>query len=294
MKQFYTLLILISGLLLNGQNKNLKIHYKFQQLNNKGIVEDVSGNGNDATIKNNSFIDKMGIYTILNLGVNNGYLDMGESAGNLINSLNSFSISTYICVNDLADLNANGNFIWSFANSDDIIGQPKCCRFYSAKIDGYKITLSDYCTETGIKRDTQRIKKIWKHLVYTQSGTIGNIYSDGSLVTSGNVSILPQQLGKTRYNFLVRLPYSADAYLKGLISDFRIYNKALSPSEVSVLASEVSNMNIAYVAYQKQPLRYTVENNLLFLHKYTADPAALVYDNTFYIYTGQDTGNGSN
>jgi len=297
MKQFYTLIILISSLILNAQNENLKIHYNFQQLNNNnnnGIVADVSGNGYDATIKNNAYIDKMGVYTILNLGVNNGYLDMGESAGNLINSLTSFSVSTYICVNDLADLNANGNFIWSFANSDDIIGQPKGCMFYSAKIDGYKITLTDYRTETGLERSTQMVKKIWKHLVYTQSGTIGNIYIDGSLVTSGNVSILPQQLGNTRYNFLGRSPYSADAYLKGLISDFRIYNKSLSPSEVSVLASEVSNMNVAYVDYQKQPLRYTVENNPLFSHKYTADPAALVYDNTFYIYTGQDTGNGSN
>lgn len=294
MKQFYTLIILISSLILNAQNENLKIHYNFQQLNNNGIVADVSGNGYDATIKNNAYIDKMGGYTILNLGVNNGYLDMGESTGNLINSLNSFSISTYICVNELADLNVNGNFIWSFANSDDIIAQPNGCMFYSAKIDGYKITLTDYRTEMGIERRTQMVKKIWKHLVYTQSGTIGTIYIDGSLVTSGNVSILPQQLGNTRYNFLGRSPYSADVYLKGLISDFRIYNKALSPSEVTVLASEVFNMNIAYVDYQKQPIRYTVENNPLFSHKYTADPAALVYDNTFYIYTGQDTGNGSN
>ena len=32
--------------------------------------------------------------------------------------------------------------------------------------------------------------------------------------------------------------------------------------------------------------------NPLFSHKYTADPAALVYNDTFYIYTGQDTGEG--
>lgn len=36
----------------------------------------------------------------------------------------------------------------------------------------------------------------------------------------------------------------------------------------------------------------TVKGNPLFTHKYTADPAALVVGDTFYLYAGQDTGDG--
>ncbi|WDF69693.1 glycoside hydrolase family 43 protein [Sphingobacterium oryzagri] len=36
----------------------------------------------------------------------------------------------------------------------------------------------------------------------------------------------------------------------------------------------------------------TVSGNPLFTHKYTADPAALVVGDTFYLYAGQDTGDG--
>lgn len=37
---------------------------------------------------------------------------------------------------------------------------------------------------------------------------------------------------------------------------------------------------------------HVATSNPLFTHKYTADPAALVHNDTFYLYTGQDTGDG--
>lgn len=37
---------------------------------------------------------------------------------------------------------------------------------------------------------------------------------------------------------------------------------------------------------------YEVTQNPLFTHKYTADAAALVHDDTFYVYAGEDTGDG--
>ncbi len=42
----------------------------------------------------------------------------------------------------------------------------------------------------------------------------------------------------------------------------------------------------------KKDTTITVTGNPLFTHKYTADPAALVVGDTFYLYAGQDTGDG--
>lgn len=51
-------------------------------------------------------------------------------------------------------------------------------------------------------------------------------------------------------------------------------------------------LGVLQVQAQTETKDYKVEGNPLFSHKYTADPAALVYNDTFYIYTGEDTGEG--
>jgi len=293
MKQLITLAFLFIGLAFSAQNKkNLKLHYNFQSAASNGTVLDLSKNGHNATLKNGAFIDKMDNYTILNLGVSKGYLDLGTSTGNLISSLTDFSISTYVCISESADLNENGNFIWSFSNSDDIISQPKGCMFYSAKKEGFEITLTDYRNQQGVERENVMVKQQWKHLVYTQSGTTGSVYVDGNLVTSSKVELQPKALGKTAYNFIGKSPYRSDSFLKGLISDFRIYNKALSDSEIKKLGTDLNGMNKAYEEYKKKPVEYVTNGNPLFSHKYTADPAAFVYNDTFYIYSGLDMGDG--
>lgn len=293
MKQLITVAFLFIGLTISAQNKkNLKLHYDFKSADSNGIILDQSKNKHNATLKNGAFVDKMDNYTILNLGVSKGYLDMGSGVGNLISSLTDFTVSTYVCISESADLNANGNFIWTFSNSDDIISQPKGCMFYSPKKDGYKITLTDYRTQQGVGREKNMVKQEWKHLVYTQSGTAGSVYVDGNLIKSSEVNLLPKALGKTIYNFIGRSPYKDDSFLKGLISDFRIYNKTLSAEEIKKLATDLDGLNKAYEEYKKKPVEYVINGNPLFSHKYTADPAALVYDDTFYIYSGLDMGDG--
>jgi len=43
---------------------------------------------------------------------------------------------------------------------------------------------------------------------------------------------------------------------------------------------------------QSTPKQYVAKGNPLFKHKYTADPAALVHDDTLYLYAGEDAGDG--
>ncbi|MCL5280422.1 MAG: discoidin domain-containing protein [Planctomycetes bacterium] len=78
----------------------------------------------------------------------------------------------------------------------------------------------------------------WHHVAVTiDSATMTmKLYLDGNLKGSGTTGLLPKDMGVTTQNWLAKSQYSADAYYKGALDDFRIYNKALSKGEVMYLA----------------------------------------------------------
>ncbi|MBN1506075.1 MAG: discoidin domain-containing protein [Sedimentisphaerales bacterium] len=85
----------------------------------------------------------------------------------------------------------------------------------------------------------------WHHLavvidatVETQNLASLRLYQDGSLVSSGATTLLPKDLGVTTQNWLGRSQYTADPFYGGLIDELRIYNRALSESQVRYLAGE--------------------------------------------------------
>ena len=87
----------------------------------------------------------------------------------------------------------------------------------------------------------------WHHVVATVSGTTGKVYLDGSLDGTGDVGSIPQNaldifIGRSH-------PYGADAgenqYFHGLIDDVRIYNRALSASEVQDLYNSTDGQQIS-------------------------------------------------
>ncbi|WP_372663714.1 LamG-like jellyroll fold domain-containing protein [Cohnella sp.] len=75
----------------------------------------------------------------------------------------------------------------------------------------------------------------WHHVAVTLDGATGTIYVDGQKVGSGGVNIRPSQLGVTTQNWIGRSQWSVDPYLDGRVDEFRIYNRALSAEEVSLV-----------------------------------------------------------
>jgi hypothetical protein len=62
---------------------------------------------------------------------------------------------------------------------------------------------------------------------------------DGVVVGTGATTILPKDMGNTTQNWLGRSQYyPADAHFTGSLDEFRIYNRALSASEVRYLAGD--------------------------------------------------------
>jgi hypothetical protein len=78
----------------------------------------------------------------------------------------------------------------------------------------------------------------WTHVAVVL-GTAGlALYIDG--VQAGSTApsaIRPADLGKTLYDYIGRSNFSWDPYLDGNIDELRIYNRALSASEIRTLAS---------------------------------------------------------
>jgi hypothetical protein len=146
-------------------------------------------------------------------------------------------VSVYVLADRGANINGNGNFIWSFSNSNDIISHKNGCMFFSARNQGYSITKTDYNNESGVCIGQTLPKGEWKHVDYTQTGDTGKIYIDGDEQESNEIDLIPSDLSATKFNYLGRSPYKDDNYFKGLIADFRIYDKALNTTEIKQLAN---------------------------------------------------------
>jgi hypothetical protein len=233
---------------------DLKLHYR-PQSNSGTTVADLTGSGYSGELKNNASFRTMGDYTTIDLGDQDGYVDLGATAGALIASLTDFAIATYILVDEPVNLSANGNFVWSFSNSTDMATAKNGNLFFSAKAQRYAISKTHWTGEAGIELSAALGKGTWKHIVYTQSATGGKIYIDGEEKKTGTISLYPKDLGNTSYNFIGRSCYSGDAYLKNTqLYDFRIYDGALTAAEIAGLAAELSALNEAAAVQDMQDI----------------------------------------
>lgn len=241
-KKSFLISFLIALISYSLPGQQLKLHYDFQSENSS--ITDLTGNGYNATLKNGASVRSLNGISILETGNANGYLDLDISTGNLIKSLNSFTISTYLYIHPSLNLNANGNFVWCFSNSENILANPAGCMFYSAKSSRYAISLTNYSAERQVNINSAAEKGAWHHIVYRQDGSNGEIFIDGISVKSGNVSLNPSSLGATPFNYLAKSSYSGDQYLQNSkFCDFRIYNTALSSTQISALSANRAKLD---------------------------------------------------
>jgi hypothetical protein len=77
----------------------------------------------------------------------------------------------------------------------------------------------------------------WTHVALVLGHSGGVLYFDGAPVgTNPSMTLRPADLGPTVNNYIGRSQFSNDPYLDGDIDEFRIYDRALSPEEIQVLA----------------------------------------------------------
>ena len=193
------------------------------------------------TLQNGAILETLGSHGILNLGNNDGYLDLGSQFGNMIQSLDdNFTISATIYVPTSTDISGNGNFIWCFSQSST-----DGYMFINAKDMRYAITQSTWWGETSVNASTALPEGQWLNIIYEQEGSTGTVYLNNVAKAQNDaVNIHPINLSQLQNNYLGRSCYNGDAYLKNTrYADFRVYNTSLTASERSTLVETVSELN---------------------------------------------------
>ena len=92
----------------------------------------------------------------------------------------------------------------------------------------------------------------WHHVAVTLNGSTGILYVDGVQVGSNTAMTLkPSTLGVTTQNWIGRSQYTNDPYLDGRVDDFRIYNSAMTASQVMHLVNGQTVFPVAELPFNE-------------------------------------------
>ena len=244
MKKYYFLFLCLQ---LNAQDENLIMRFDFNNVSGNNVTDDVSGI--TAKVKNSASIMEMGEYKVLDLGNNNGYLDMTEDAGKLLAKTGAYTISVYYYVDEKASLSGNGYFLWAFSTLEGCSSSAGNYMAYRLNLQRIASSTGGFTKETGFSVGEASPKGSWMHVAYTQQASTGKLYINGELKST--ISNMPSNstVFKTPppYCWIGRPHFGGDNYLKQtLVYDFRLYNKAISQTDVEKLSYKTSDLNEAY------------------------------------------------
>jgi hypothetical protein len=302
-KAFPATVIVKDGTTFTG---NLLVKFDFATVSDS-VVTDAAEKHFTATLKNKASIKTIGSTTkfnVLNLGdsINGtGYLDLGQEIGQVLYHQNDYTMTCYYRVNEAyTALASNGNFLWSFSNTNAALSNPSGGYLIaSLKDQSVSITPGYYTAASGnqaVSFASAALTGGFHNLTYTQSGTIGTLYVDGMPVATGAITnLLSTALPKsgkmgTVYNWIGRSCYAADAYLrKTLVYDFRLYNKALTDAEIQTdvlnVGTVIGQLDQAYnesisgvQAIQNSPYIVIPTNGAIRISGLTGNEKVLVFD----------------
>ncbi len=272
-----TLLLAVLAATMTASAQNLLLHFDFSQTQGTTVTDAVSGV--KASLKNNAKVEPMGDYRVLNLGTQNGYLDMTVAAGKQFAGTDNYTISTYYYVEKNYTISGNGYFLWAFST---LAANTQTEGKYSAyRVNAQRIATSTggWGSEKGYDLGTATPQGQWMHVVYTEQGGTGKLYINGEL--KHTITAMPKNssnYGTTPPSncWLGRAPFSGDSYLGNTkVADFRLYDAALSAAEVSQLASETATLT--------QAMRYGTPGDESKLKQLIAEAQAVVANGANYL-----------
>ena len=163
------------------------------------------------------------------LNGSNGYVAL--PAG-IMSNVNDFTIAGWVKLNasatwarifDFGSGTTNYMFLAPLTNTNVIR--------YAIKVNGG--------TEQQINSTSPLPAGAWHHVAVTLSGSVGMLYVDGvAVATNNSMSNKPSALGATTLNYIGRSQFSADPYLNSSVDEFRIYNRALSATELKAVYTQ--------------------------------------------------------
>jgi alpha-L-arabinofuranosidase len=201
------------------------VWYKFDETSGTSAA-DSSGNGKTATLVNGPTWVAGKLSNAVNMDGTNDYVSMPSG---IVSTLNDFSIATWVKLDTIST--------WSRIFD---LGTGTTVNMFLTPRSGssairFAITTNGGSSEQQINGTAALPTGAWKHVAVTLSGSLGILYVDGVEVgRNGSMTLKPSSLGSTNLNYIGKSQY-ADPYLDGQVDDFRIYDRALSSSEVLAL-----------------------------------------------------------
>ena len=198
-------------------------HWKFNETS--GTTAADSAGANPGTVTNSSWaIGKINNAVSL-VGAGDSFVRLPTG---IVSTLTNFTIATWVYV----DANLNWARLFDFGSSTTSY-------MFLAPVSGGNTVR--YAINTGSGEQQLNGPPLsataWHHLAVTLSGTTGKLYVDGVAVyTTNNMTLKPSSLGSTTLNYIGKSQFP-DPLLNGLVDDFRIYNRALTNSEITALFS---------------------------------------------------------
>ncbi|MDI6105143.1 Ig-like domain repeat protein [Actinoplanes sp. NEAU-A12] len=166
---------------------------------------------------------------------------------NIMSGLDSISVSFDVFVDPDQP---TPYFLYGFGNTSGSTGYGDGYLFTTGNSFRTAIATGNWSTEqtTGPTAAKVLDRGSWKHIAYTQTGTTGTLYEDGTpIATNASVTIKPGAIGAgtTTANYIGKSNYNGDRLLKGKIKDFRVYDRALDGTELRTLADPVVSAELA-------------------------------------------------
>ncbi|KRF41857.1 LamG-like jellyroll fold domain-containing protein [Paenibacillus sp. Soil787] len=223
--------VVTSATTSNGMpDASLIAWYKFDETSGT-TAADSSGYGNSGTINGGSNITwTLGKYgNAVNFGGVNTDAAYVALPGNIVDNLTNMTVSAWVNCSNTADA------ISLFTAGPAAASTPTKYMMMIPKGSRFTITANGYTAEQNISQGSNLTANTWKHIAVTLSGNTGILYIDGvQVATNTGMTTKPSDLAPTTSgNFIGRSEWTGDKYLKGKVDDFRIYNRAISSSEVT-------------------------------------------------------------
>ncbi len=201
-----------------------------------GLLLDESGNGRSATLMapvsfaagalGNAVV--LGRTQATDAGTQYGYVAL---PANLLSAVDDMTIAVWIRLNN----NPSWNRVFDFGTGT------KTYMFLTPNNQSARLRFAisrngqsgEQALEgPGLATDT------WYHLAVVLDADGGHLFVNGAEVaTNASLTLRPSALGLTPNNWLGRSQFSADAYFEGSVAELRLYNRALSRSEIQALAA---------------------------------------------------------
>jgi hypothetical protein len=204
----------------------------------EGNVQDTSGKNNNGTLNGTAaYVNGPNGYgKALKFNGLDNYVTL--PIGNLLSTLSNITVATWV---NWSGTGGGWQRVWDFGSGPP--SGPNNYMFLTpAQGTTGPMTFAIMSPSVAEKRFVARssLPTGWHHTAVVIDGTAmtATVYLDGSVVATNSVAVLPKNLGVTTQNWIGRSQYPADAFFNGSVDDFRIYNRAMSASEIRYLAGD--------------------------------------------------------